>query len=58
MSTKRPRKPYTEIRIEHDTLEEKEQFEKIFDSAIKEKGYKSRIEYLREQIRKLTKGLK
>lgn len=54
----RERKPYTEIRIEHDTEEQKKEFELKLDTAIKEKGYKSRIEYIREQIRKLTKGLK
>lgn len=55
---KRNRKPYTEIRIEHNTEEEKKQFEILLDKALKQKGYVSRIEYIREQIRKLTKGLK
>ena len=54
----RSRKPYTEIRIEHDTEEQKKEFEILLDEVLRQKGYKSRIEYIREQIRKLTKGLK
>lgn len=54
----RIRKPYTEIRIEHNTEQDKKEFEILFDEALRQKGYKSRIEYIREQIRKLVKGLK
>lgn len=57
-SEKRIRKPCMEIRIEFDTKEDRDEYERIFDTALKQKGYKSRIEYIREQIRKLTKGLK
>jgi hypothetical protein len=58
MTSKRNRKLYTEIRIGHDTEEQKKEFELKLDTALKQKGYKSRIEYIREQIRKLTEGLK
>lgn len=55
---KRHRKLYTEIRIEHSTKEQKKEFELKLDTALKQKGYVSRTEYIREQLRKLIKGLK
>lgn len=38
---------YTEFRIHHHTMEEKEQFEKQLDDIIKASGFSSRAEYIR-----------
>lgn len=46
---------YTEIRISHSTEEEKEIFEKEFDKILEYYKYKTRIEWVREQIRELFK---
>lgn len=44
---------FTEIRITHKTMEEKEQYEQKFDEALKENGYSNRVEFLKEKIREL-----
>lgn len=44
---------YTEIRIAHKDLEEKENFEKNLDEALKNQGYKSRTEWFNEKYREL-----
>lgn len=38
---------YTEIRIHHNTPEEKAEFEKILADKVKEYGFGSRAEYIR-----------
>ena len=38
MTSKRNRKPYTEIRIEHSTKEQKKEFELKLDTALRQKG--------------------
>jgi hypothetical protein len=49
----RQRKPYWEIRLEFDTEEERNQFEKEIESLLKQKGYATRREWLRDKIREL-----
>lgn len=44
---------YTEIRISHKTEEEKKEYEKKLDEALKAQGYKSRTEWLNEKYREL-----
>lgn len=46
---------YTEIRIAHKSKEEKEEYEKRLDEALKKKGYKNRTEWLNEKYRELIK---
>ncbi|EKX79939.1 hypothetical protein [Clostridium botulinum] len=46
---------YTEIRIAHKDKEEKEEYEKKLDEALKEQGYKNRAEWLNEKYRDLIK---
>lgn len=52
----RIRKPYFEIRLEFDTTEERDIFEKEVSEALKQKGYTSKREFLREKIRELKGG--
>lgn len=47
---------YTELRIHHKTLEDKQEYEKKLDEALKKQGYKSRTEWLNEKYRELVKG--
>jgi metal-responsive CopG/Arc/MetJ family transcriptional regulator len=49
-------KNYTEFRISHKTAEDKKQFEATLDKALKEKGYRNRIEWLNDMYRKLLEG--
>lgn len=49
---------YTEIRISHKTEEEKIEYERNLDEALKEKGYRSRTEWLNEKYRELVKESK
>lgn len=44
---------YTEIRIAHKTKEEKQEYERKLDEALKSKGYKSRSEWINEKYREL-----
>lgn len=46
---------YTEFRISHKTKEEKQEYELKLDEALKKRGYKSRIEWIKEQYRELLK---
>lgn len=45
---------YTELRIQHKSLAEKQEYEQKLDEALKNKGYNSRIEFIQEKIRELT----
>ena len=48
----------TEIRISHKTLEEKVEYERQLDEALKRWGYKNRTEWVNEKYRELiTKEL-
>jgi len=47
---------YTEIRISHKTLEEKQEYEEALDKALKKHGYKTRTEFIQEKIRELIKS--
>lgn len=47
---------YTEFRIPHKTVEEKQKFENKLDEVLTYQGYKSRIEWIREKYRELMKG--
>lgn len=49
----RIRKPYFEIRLEFDTTEERDIFEREVSEALKQKGYTSKREFLRDKIREL-----
>lgn len=49
---------YTEIRIKHNTQEDKANFEKCLDEALKEKGYSNRIEWVKEKYRELINSSK
>lgn len=42
---------YTEIRISHKNLEEKQEYERKLDQALKDAGYKNRNEFFKEKIR-------
>lgn len=44
----------TEIRITHKSLEDKTEYEKKLDEALKENGYSNRIEFIKEKIRELV----
>ena len=44
---------YTEFRISHKTLEEKQEYEKKLDEALNAAGYKNRNEWLNEKYREL-----
>jgi recombinational DNA repair protein RecR len=44
---------YTEIRINHKGLEEKQKFETELDQLLKSRGYNSRAEWIREKYREL-----
>jgi len=47
---------YTEIRISHKTIEEKQEYEAALDKALKKHCYKSRTEFVQEKIRELIKN--
>ena len=47
---------YTEIRISHKTIEEKQEYEIALDKALKKHGYKTRTEFIQEKIRELIKS--
>lgn len=47
---------YTEIRIFHKTEEEKVEYERKLDEALRKQGYKSRTEWINEKYRELIKG--
>jgi hypothetical protein len=49
---------YTEIRIEHETLEEKEQFEKLLDDGLKKLFYGSRAGWIRQKAREVIETTK
>lgn len=49
--------PYTEIRISHKTKEEKQEYEKQLDEALKKEGYKNRAEFIKECVRMLKRGI-
>jgi metal-responsive CopG/Arc/MetJ family transcriptional regulator len=46
---------YTELRISHKTIEEKQDYERKLDEALKAKGYKDRTEWLKEKYRELIR---
>jgi len=43
----------TELRIPHKTIEDKKIYEDKLDKALKDKGYTTRLEFIRESIRNL-----
>jgi uncharacterized membrane protein YcaP (DUF421 family) len=45
---------YTEIRIVHKDLEEKQEYEKMLTESLKRNGYKNRNEFFRECVRNLN----
>lgn len=47
---------YTEIRLSHKTIEEKQEYETALDKALKKHGYKTRTEFIQEKIRELIKN--
>jgi hypothetical protein len=49
---------YTETRIIHKTLEDKIEFESKLNEALKNNGYSSRVDYLRDKYRQLMEGEK
>lgn len=51
-------KIYTEIRLPHKSIEEKKEYENKLDEAIKQNGYSSRAEFVREKIRELIRNTK
>ena len=44
---------YTEIRISHKNEEDKQEYERKLDEALKSLGYRTRIEFITEKIREL-----
>lgn len=44
---------YTEFRITHKNTEDKENFEKKLNEALKESGYGSKVEWIKEKYREL-----
>ena len=46
---------YTEIRIYHSTVEEKEEYEKKLDEALKKNNFKTRLEFVKEKVRELIR---
>jgi len=46
---------YTEIRIMHKSKEEKEQYEKEFNEALKDQRYKTKTEFFQEAVRDLIR---
>jgi len=46
---------YTEFRISHKTIEEKEEYERKLGEALKKAGYRNKIEFINEKIRELIK---
>jgi metal-responsive CopG/Arc/MetJ family transcriptional regulator len=49
---------YTEIRIAHETEEDKKAFEKELDKALKRVGFYSRVEWLRYKSREIIQEAK
>ena len=49
---------YTGIRISHKTEEEKIEYEKELDKALKLKGYRNRTEWINSEFRKLIQSSK
>ena len=52
------KKYVTEIRINHKTEKEKNEYELKLNTALTEAGYKSRVEFIQESVRNLIKELK
>jgi len=46
---------YTEVRIKHNSVKDKIEYEKKLAEALKREGYKNRVEYFKECIRNLSK---
>ena len=44
---------YTEVRISHKTEEDKQEYERKLDEALKSLGYRNRTEFISEKIREL-----
>ena len=49
------RKIYTELRIPHKSKKDKIEFETKLNKLLREQGYNSRIEWVREKYRELVK---
>ena len=49
---------YTEIRVSHKTQEEKDEYEKQLEEALKLNGYKNRSEWINEKYRELVNNKK
>ena len=47
---------YSEIRISHKTEEDKQEYERKLDEALKSLGYRNRTEFITEKIREILKG--
>lgn len=47
---------YTEIRIAHKSIKDKNDFEEKLDVQLSAKGYANRAEFIREKIRELANG--
>lgn len=45
---------YTEIRVHHKSLAEKEAYDKKLEEALKKNGYKSKAEWVNDMYRKLV----
>ena len=45
---------YTEIRLTHKTLEDKEKFERNFEKALRKHGYFNRAEFIQDKINELV----
>ena len=52
------KKHITEIRINHKSEEEKNEYELKLNEALIKAGYKSRVEFIQESIRNLIKEFK
>lgn len=55
-SEKKPNRIQTKFVIDHKTQEDREEYEKKLDKALKNGGYSTRIEFIKESIRRLIKS--
>lgn len=55
MATSRKKEIFSEIRLLHDTVEERDKFNEALDKAVLKEGYKYKRDWLRHEANKLIK---
>lgn len=55
MTSNRKKEIFSEIRLLHDNIEERDKFNKALDEAVLKEGYKYKRDWLRHEANKLIK---